>query len=139
MSKKRFTYDYDEHNGNLFDNRYDTFYPIEDSEENIELLCKRLNCIVDDNKRLKSNNTIIDLECEIVKLKDDSIYYQIKNGECEEELLYLRRENEQLKSENKELMELVNKEVESWSDEKYQTVAEISNLMFSDESNERKK
>lgn len=114
MSKKRFTYDYDEHNGNLFDNNYDTFYPIKDNEENIELLCKRLNSIVEENTRLKSDDTIIDLECEIIKLKEDSIYYQIKSRECEEELLYLRRKNEQLKSENKELIELVNKKVESW-------------------------
>lgn len=62
MTEKRFTYDYNEHNGNLFDNKYDTFYPIKDSEGNIKLLCKRLNSIVDENKRLKSNDTIADRE-----------------------------------------------------------------------------
>ena len=49
---KRFTYD----NGNLFDNEMDTFYPIEDSDENIELLCDRLNWLVEENKELKQRN-----------------------------------------------------------------------------------
>ena len=43
---------------------------------------------------------ISDLECEIEKLKDDKNYYQVKSGKCEQELLYLRSENERL---NKEL------------------------------------
>lgn len=96
MTEKRFRYDY---TGKLFDNKYDTFYPIKDSEKNIELLCKRLNSIVDENNRLKSGDTITDLECEIVLLKDESKYYQIKCRECEEELLYLRRDNKQLKKD----------------------------------------
>lgn len=49
MTEKRFTYD----NGNLFDNKMNTFYQIEDSEENIEILCNRLNCLVEENEQLK--------------------------------------------------------------------------------------
>ena len=56
MNKKRFTYEYDEYNGNLFDNKMNTFYHIEDSDENIELLCDRLNWLVDENKELKQRN-----------------------------------------------------------------------------------
>ena len=52
MTEKRFTYD----NGNLFDNKMNTFYPIEDSDENIELLCDRLNWLVEENERLKEYN-----------------------------------------------------------------------------------
>ena len=50
MTKKRFTYD----NGNLFDNKMNTFYHIEDSDENIEVLCDRLNWLVEENEQLKS-------------------------------------------------------------------------------------
>ena len=50
MTAKRFTYEY---NGNLFDNEMNTFYHIEDSDENIELLCNRLNLLVDENEQLK--------------------------------------------------------------------------------------
>ena len=50
MTAKRFTYEY---NGNLFDNEMNTFYHIEDSDENIELLCNRLNLLVDENEELK--------------------------------------------------------------------------------------
>ena len=49
---KRFTYD----NGNLFDNEMNTFYPIEDSDENIEVLCDRLNWLVEENEELKQRN-----------------------------------------------------------------------------------
>ena len=53
MTKKRFTYEYDEYNGNLFDNKMNTFYHIEDSDENIEVLCDRLNWLVEENEQLK--------------------------------------------------------------------------------------
>lgn len=56
MTKKRFAYEYDEYNGNLFDNKMNTFYHIEDSEENIEVLCDRLNRLVDENEQLKIKN-----------------------------------------------------------------------------------
>ena len=56
MTEKRFTYEYHDYNGNLFDNVHNTFYPIEDSDENIGLLCNRLNKIVDENDRLKEAN-----------------------------------------------------------------------------------
>ena len=56
MTKKRFTYEYDEYNGNLFDNKMDTFYHIEDSDENIEVLCDRLNWLVEENEQLKKRN-----------------------------------------------------------------------------------
>ena len=52
MTEKRFTYEY----GNLFDNEMDTFYPIEDSDENIEVLCDRLNWLVEENEELKQRN-----------------------------------------------------------------------------------
>lgn len=55
MTEKRFTYEYDEYNGNLFDNKMNTFYHIEDSDENIEVLCDRLNWLVEENKQLKSD------------------------------------------------------------------------------------
>lgn len=45
---KRFTYKY----GKLFDNNYNTFYSIEDSEENIELFCNRLNKLNNENYEL---------------------------------------------------------------------------------------
>ena len=53
MTEKRFTYEYDEYNGTLFDNEMDTFYHIEDSDENIEVLCDRLNWLVKENEQLK--------------------------------------------------------------------------------------
>ena len=56
MTKKRFTYEYDEYNGNLFDNKMNTFYHIEDSDENIEVLCDRLNWLVEENEQLKERN-----------------------------------------------------------------------------------
>ena len=56
MTAKRFTYEY---NGNLFDNEMDTFYHIEDGDENIKLLCNRLNELSDENEQLKHElNTI---------------------------------------------------------------------------------
>ena len=64
MTAKRFTYEYDEYNGNLFDNKMNTFYHIEDSDENIEVLCDRLNWLVEENKQLKkqleSEHTMLD-------------------------------------------------------------------------------
>lgn len=56
MTEKRFTYEYDEYNGTLFDNKYHTFYHIEDSESNIELLCTRLNKLNEENIQLKIHN-----------------------------------------------------------------------------------
>ena len=56
MTEKRFTYEYDEYNGNLFDNEFGTFYHIEDSEENIELLCQRLNAQHEKIEQLRNVN-----------------------------------------------------------------------------------
>ena len=56
MTEKRFTYEYDEYSGNLFDNQMNTFYPIEDSDENIKLLCDKLNWLVEENEQLKQRN-----------------------------------------------------------------------------------
>ena len=56
MTAERFTYEYDEYNGNLFDNKMNTFYHIEDSDENIEVLCDRLNWLVEENEQLKVRN-----------------------------------------------------------------------------------
>ena len=65
-NKKRFTYEYDEYNGNLFDNEYNTFYPIEDSEENIMILVNRLN-------ELDTFRTgYFSLEKQIKQLKDEN-------------------------------------------------------------------
>ena len=59
MTEKRFTYEYDEYNGNLFDNKMNTFYHIEDSDENIEVLCDRLNWLVEENESLKEENKFL--------------------------------------------------------------------------------
>lgn len=56
MTEKRFTYEYDEYNGTLFDNKMNTFYHIEDSDKNIEVLCNRLNLLVEENEQLKQVN-----------------------------------------------------------------------------------
>lgn len=50
MSEKRFSVD---NHCNLYDNEYNVFYPIEGSRENIELLCRRLNNLNDENEQLK--------------------------------------------------------------------------------------
>lgn len=55
-----------------------------------------------------------------------------------EELNRLYEENKELKEENKELHRLNHEEVESWSDEKKQMIAEFSNLMFGDKINDKK-
>jgi hypothetical protein len=52
MTEKRFTYEYDEFGGILFDNKMKTFYHIEDSEKNIEIFCERLNSLVYKNELL---------------------------------------------------------------------------------------
>lgn len=59
MTEKRFSYEYDEYNGNLFDNKMNTFYHIEDSDENIEILCNRLNYLVEENEQLKQRNNFL--------------------------------------------------------------------------------
>lgn len=50
----------------------------------------------------------------------------------------LYEENKELKEENKELHRLNHEEVENWSDEKKQMIAEFSNLMFGDKINDKK-
>lgn len=50
MSEKRFSVD---NHCNFYDNEYNVFYPIEGSRENIELLCRRLNNLNDENEQLK--------------------------------------------------------------------------------------
>ena len=55
MTEKRFTYD----TGNLFDNKMNTFYQIEDSDENIELFCDNLNSLVEENERLKQEKQLL--------------------------------------------------------------------------------
>jgi regulator of replication initiation timing len=59
MNEKRFTYEYNEYTGNLFDNKMNTFYHIEDSDENIEVLCDRLNWLVEENEQLKHDATVL--------------------------------------------------------------------------------
>lgn len=84
MTEKRFTFEYDEYNGNLFDNEFNTFYHIEDSEENIELFCMRLNELAEENEHYKSiffdivENALEDKNCRelyckgILSLFDDA-------------------------------------------------------------------
>ena len=59
MIEKRFTYEYDECTGNLFDNKMNTFYQIEDSDENIKLFCDNLNSLVEENERLKQEKQLL--------------------------------------------------------------------------------
>ena len=63
MTAKRFTYEYDEYNGNLFDNKMNAFYHIEDSDENIEVLCDRLNWLVEENEQLKQQLHYLKVVC----------------------------------------------------------------------------
>ena len=74
---KRFTYEYDEYNGNLFDNKYGTFFHIEDSEENIRLLCNRLNELHEENRLLQmrydaQRELYGKLDCEYNNLKEEN-------------------------------------------------------------------
>ena len=55
MTEKRFTYD----TGNLFDNKMNTFYQIEDSDENIKLFCDNLNSLAEENERLKQEKQLL--------------------------------------------------------------------------------
>ena len=55
MTEKRFTYD----TGNLFDNKMNTFYQIEDSDENIKLFCDNLNSLVEENEQLIEENNFL--------------------------------------------------------------------------------
>ena len=91
MTKKRFTYEYDEYNGNLFDNKMHTFYHIEDSDENIEVFCDRLNWLVDENKQLKQENKKL-------QGKYDQQLWLYNGLGCEYD--WLKEENKQLKKEN---------------------------------------
>lgn len=70
---ERFTYKY----GKLFDNNYNTFYPIEDSEENIELFCNRLNKLNDENEQLRFD---------FKELKDLSYSLEDENKELKQDL-----------------------------------------------------
>lgn len=72
LTEKRFTYEYDEYNGNLFDNKMNTFYHIEDSDENIKVLCDRLNLLVDENEQLKQQ--LSEQGTQIDFLKDENIH-----------------------------------------------------------------
>lgn len=130
MTAKRFTYEYDEYNGNLFDNKMNTFYHIEDSDENIELLCNRLNELSDENEQLKNKIDVLEDDnetyhksLEILNLyterfiptkctnefkdcKTNRYYWLDHEGNfegCLELLNLLDCENEKLKSENRQL------------------------------------
>ncbi len=57
MTEKRFTQRlYETGERFLEDNKTNCFYEIKDSFENVELLCERLNKIVDENEQLKQEN-----------------------------------------------------------------------------------
>ena len=89
MTKQRFTYEYDEYNGNLFDNKMNTFYHIEDSDENIEVLCDRLNWLVEENEQLQI---------------DKKNWYR-NDSKIRVELHKLEKENEHIKHTIKTMME----------------------------------
>ena len=59
MTEKRFVYEYDEYCGTVFDTQFNTFHHMEDSEENIELFCRRLNKIHEENQHLKKMNELL--------------------------------------------------------------------------------
>ena len=88
MTEKRFTYEYDEYDGNLFDNKMNTFYHIEDSDENIEVLCDRLNWLVEENEQLQKKN--------------DNLVNMIARVQYRADLI--KEENEQLKKVFRELI-----------------------------------
>ena len=91
MTKKRFTYEYDEYTGNLFDNKMNTFYHIEDSDENIEVLCDRLNWLVEENERLKEYNN---------NLMKQALLFDVQTIPNTMEIM---EANTQLEEENEEL------------------------------------
>ena len=96
MTEKRFTYEYDEYNGNLFDNKMNTFYHIEDSDENIKILCDRLNWLVEENEQLKQDNTGL-----MQLLKNQSIIIQELHSKL---LEYQLKEPINLTKEDLEIM-----------------------------------
>ena len=89
MSEKRFTYEYEDFNGNLFDNKMNTFYHIEDSDENIEILCDRLNRLVEENEQLKEK---------IKGFESCSHNWSILYDEAKNKVEVLSKENKILKS-----------------------------------------
>ena len=91
-TEKRFTYEYDEYNGKMFDNKMNTFYHIEDSDDNIEVLCDRLNWLVEENEQLKSKNRGLQSELQI--FKEDVTHSNLQINK-------LAEENEQLKQQLK--------------------------------------
>lgn len=82
MTEKRFTYEYDEeYKGNLFDNKMDTFYPIEDSDENIKLLCDNLNGLVEENDELKQfKEKLFNVLDKKITQNEEAIEFGIKQG-----------------------------------------------------------
>lgn len=89
MTEKYFTVD---NHCNLYDNEYNVFYPIEDSRENIELLCRRLNNLIDENEQLKTRiqllSSLLDLADIIIDLSDDEkakSFWGKRNKEIEQE------------------------------------------------------
>ena len=87
MTEKRFTYEY----GNLFDNEMNTFYPIEDSDENIEVLCDRLNWLVEENEQLKN------------MVRHSYVEHKRCVNNYVDKIKEVEKENEKLKSKNRGL------------------------------------
>ena len=111
MIEKRFTYEY---NGNLFDNKMNTFYHIEDSEENIEVLCDRLNWLVEENEQLKQQlktKVIVNKQYEELqrvkkeneKLRDIRLNYSENHREFNKDKLYFKDNNIEIDLKNNNL------------------------------------
>lgn len=73
MSEKRFTYECNDYNSKLCDNQFNTFYFIRDNEENIDLLCNRLNKLVSENEKLKLENSGLKYALKYIKKIDVKI------------------------------------------------------------------
>ena len=89
---------------------------------NAIMCCNLMNELHEENEQLRTKNNAYLQDIETFK----------------EENTALKLENEWLKEENQELHRLNHEEVESWSDEKKQMIADFSNLMFGDKINDRK-
>lgn len=110
MTAKRFTYEYDEHSGNLFDNKMNTFYHIEDSDENIEVLCDRLNWLVDENEQLKLEYKVLHTQYQDLKnFVENNFDEHLTQEKLNRQIIKLSEENKQLKQQLQSILKLIKK------------------------------